>query len=52
MSGACLLSPPLGAGRIALEMHLQELRAMNVEDVLVEIAIEDAAALLKDLSGS
>jgi hypothetical protein len=33
-------------------MYLQELRAMNVEDVLVEIAIEDAAALLKDLSGS
>ncbi len=52
MTEACLLSPPVGADRIALQAHLQELQAMNTEDPLIQIAIEDAEGLLQELSTS
>jgi hypothetical protein len=37
---------------MALEAHLQELRAMNIEDALVQIEIEAAEALIKESSNS
>jgi hypothetical protein len=47
MSEACLMSPSAAADCMVLEAHLQELRAMNIEDALVQIAIEDTEALIK-----
>jgi hypothetical protein len=47
MSEACLLLPSAAADCMVLEAHLQELRAMNIEDALVQIAIEDTEALIK-----
>jgi hypothetical protein len=37
---------------MVLEAYLQELRAMNAEDALVQLAIEDVEVSLKELSGS
>jgi len=50
MAEACLLSPPPGAGRMDLEAYLQDLRAMNEGEPLVQVAIEDAEIALKKLS--
>jgi hypothetical protein len=47
MSEACLMSPSAAADCMVLEAHLQELWAMNIEDALVQIAIEDTEALIK-----
>lgn len=41
-----LLPPPAAADCMVLEAHFQELRAMNIEDALVQIAIEDTEALI------
>lgn len=48
MSEACFLSPPAAADCMVLEAHLQELGVMNIEDALVQIAIEDTEALIKE----
>ena len=52
MSEACLLLPPAAADCMVLEAHLQELRAKNIEDALVQIVIEDTEALIKESSNS
>ncbi|MBT5051158.1 MAG: hypothetical protein HOK30_23065 [Rhodospirillaceae bacterium] len=49
MSDACLLSAPPGAGRRALEAHLESLRAMNADDPLVKMAIDDTEQRLKEM---
>jgi hypothetical protein len=49
MTEACLLSPPAGAGRKALETHLRELRAISAEEALVQMAIEDAEHMLDEM---
>jgi hypothetical protein len=49
MSDACLLSPPSGANRAALEEHLATLRQMNADDPLVILAIDDTERLLAEL---
>ena len=41
MSEPCLLSPPAGAGRRALEAHLAMLKDMDQNDSLVLMAIEE-----------
>jgi len=46
MTDPCFLSPPAGAGRSALEAHLETLRTMNPDDPLVQLAIEDTERLL------
>jgi len=46
MTETCFLSPPAGAERAALEAHLETLRAMNPDDPLVRLAIEDTEILL------
>lgn len=46
MTDPCFLSPPAGAGRSALEAHLENLCAMNTDDPLVQLAIEDTEKLL------
>jgi hypothetical protein len=46
MTETCFLSPPAGAGPAALEAHLETLRAMNPDDPLVRLAIEDTEFLL------
>lgn len=46
MTDPCFLSPPAGAGRAVLEEHLEALRAMNPDDPLVRLAIEDTEILL------
>jgi len=48
MTDPCFLSPPAGAGRSALEAHLENLRAMNPDDPLVRLAIEDTERLLAE----
>ena len=49
MTDACFLTPPAGADREALEDHLEMLRAMNTDDPLVRLAIEDTENLLAAL---
>jgi hypothetical protein len=49
MSEPCFLSPPAGAGRRALEEHLETLRAMNQNDPLVQMAIEETKRSLEAL---
>jgi hypothetical protein len=49
MTEACFLSPPAGAGREALEAHRETLRAMNPDDPLVRLAMEDTEKLLAAL---
>lgn len=49
MAEPCLLSPPAGADRQALEAHLDALQAMNRDDPLVKLAIDDTKALLANL---
>lgn len=46
MADTCLLSPPAGANRQALEAHLEMLWALNTDDPLVQLAIEDTERLL------
>ena len=46
MTEPCFLSAPAGAGWSALEAHLETLRAMNPNDPLVRLAIEDTKILL------
>ncbi len=50
MAEACLLSPQIGGGRAEYEKFLKELRGMNIEDPLVQLAIEDAELTLKNMS--
>jgi hypothetical protein len=50
MTGPCFLSPPAGAGPTALAAHLETLRAMNQDDPLVRLAIEDTEALMATLA--
>ena len=49
MTEPCFLSLPAGAGRGALEAHLETLRAMNPDDPLVQLAIEDTEIMLAAL---
>jgi len=46
MTGRCFLSAPAGAGWSALEAHFETFRAMNPDDPLVRLAIEDTEILL------
>lgn len=48
MSDACLLSPPANAGIDALREHLARLRAMDQDDALVRLAIEDTLRLIEE----
>jgi hypothetical protein len=48
VSDPCLLSPPANAGLAALKEHLARLRAMDRDDALVRLAIEDTLALIED----
>lgn len=50
MSESCLFSPPAGAGRQALEAHLEMLRGMNEDDPLVKMAIDDTEQRLKEIA--
>jgi len=49
MTEPCFLSPPIGAGRSALEAHLDTLRAMNQNDPLVKMAINETERALEAL---
>lgn len=49
MSNTCFLSPPAGAGRAELEAHLETLRAMNQNDPLVQMAIEETEQAIEAL---
>jgi hypothetical protein len=48
MSDACFLSPPANAGIDALQEHLARLRAMDQDDALVRLAIEDTLRLIEE----
>lgn len=48
MTDACFLSPPANAGLAALRAHLAKLRAMDPNDALVQLAIEDTRRLIEE----
>jgi hypothetical protein len=49
MTDPCSLTPPINAGRTALEAHLKMLRGMNGDDPLVQLAIQDTEIRLAAL---
>ena len=48
MTDACFLSPPANAGVAELKDHLARLRAMDQNDALVRLAIEDTLCLIEE----
>jgi len=48
MNDACFLSPPANAGIHELRAHLVRLRAMDQNDALVRLAIEDTLHLIEE----
>ena len=52
MTDPCLLSPPANAGIAALKAHLARLRAMDQNDALVRLAIEDTVQLIEEAEAS
>ena len=48
MTDACILSPPVNGSVAELEAHLARLRAMDQNDALVRLAIEDTLHLIAE----
>jgi hypothetical protein len=48
MTDPCFLAPPANAGIGALRRHLARLRAMDGDDPLVRLAVEDTLRLIEE----